>query len=130
MNRAMIHRIQIAAAVAALALGTVYAQKKDTKDADAKDDSTPEVFCPVMRTGQLCSDGTTATLKVTEAQSAQWHVAVRRYNKAVDEATKQLQADAKTVLTPEQVAQVDRWFAVGLNPEINKLIYASEKKSK
>lgn len=128
MNRAMIRRIQIAVAIAALAMGTVYAQKKDSKD--AKDDSTPEVFCPVMKTGQLCSDGTTETLKVTEAQTAQWHAAVRRYNKAVDAATKQLQADAKTVLTPEQAAQVDRWFAVGLNPEINKLIDASEKKSK
>lgn len=85
-------------------------------------DETPGVFCPTMKTGQLCSHGTSDLLKLTGADRDKWIAAVRRYDMAVDAATVQLQQDAKNLLTPEQSAEVERWFAKGLNPEINKIL--------
>jgi len=32
--------------------------------------------------------------------------------------------DAEGVLTPAQLAQLKAWFAVGLNPQINELLYS------
>lgn len=89
------------------------------------------VFCPTMKTGQLCSHGTSDILQLSGSKRDQWIEAVRRYNKAVDAATIQLQEDAKTLLSPEQETEVQRWFAKGLNPQINKLLLArSAEKSK
>jgi hypothetical protein len=31
--------------------------------------------------------------------------------------------DAEGVLAPQQVAQLKAWFAVGLNPQINEILY-------
>jgi len=80
-----------------------------------------------MNTGQLCSHGTADTLELSGAKKDAWVAAARRYNKAVDEATKQLQEDAMALLTPAQMAEVERWFAKGLNPQINQLLQASAK---
>ncbi len=113
----------------ALALGRLYAQPNPADHqhaqaalaATAKDEE-PGVFCPTMKTGQLCSHGTSDLLQLSGDKKDQWVAAVRRYNKVVDQATLQLQEDAKTLLTPEQSAEVQRWFAKGLNPEINKIL--------
>jgi hypothetical protein len=75
-----------------------------------------------MKTGQLCSHGTTEALRLTGPKAEQWVAAVRRYNRAVNEATSQLQADAQTLLTPQQAAELNRWFAVGMNVEMNKML--------
>jgi hypothetical protein len=91
---------------------------------------TPEIFCPTMKTGQLCSHGTTDALQLSGAKANQWLNAVRKYNEAVDAATKQLQNDAKTVLTAQQAAELQRWFAVGLNPEMNKILQQSTNAKK
>ena len=83
------------------------------------------IFCPTMKTGQLCSHGTANNLKVTGTpQEEKWGEFARKYNRAVNTATEQLFKDAETVLTPEQQALLKAWFAVGMNPQINDLLYA------
>ena len=82
----------------------------------------PTIFCPTMTTGQLCSHGTADALKLSGEKRDRWVEAARRYNKAVDAATKQLQEDVKSSLTPEELALVQLWFAEGLNPEINRIL--------
>ena len=86
----------------------------------------PTIFCPTMTTGQLCSHGTADALKLSGAKRDRWVEAARRYNKAVKAATKQLQEDVKAVLTPEEQALVQMWFAKGLNPEINRILAAKQ----
>jgi hypothetical protein len=83
------------------------------------------IFCPTMKTGQVCSHGTAATLGVTGTpQEEQWVAFARKYNRAVNAATEQLFTDAETILSPEQLKSLKAWFAVGLNPQINDLLYA------
>ena len=90
-----------------------------TSPADEKD-----IFCPTMKTGQLCTNGTTNVLGLTGANQEKWRELTRKYNKAVDAATLELFKDAEGVLTPAQLAQLKAWFAVGLNPEINQMLNA------
>jgi hypothetical protein len=70
--------------------------------------------------------GTVGALNLSGQKQEQWLAAVQRYNKAVADATTQLQADAKGVLTPAQIAQVNKWFAVGMNVQINQLLASSK----
>lgn len=95
-----------------------------TPKAPAADASTvPEVFCPTMKTGQLCSHGTADTLKLAEPKRAAWIALARKYNKAVDEATVALLAESKSLLSPEEHLMVQRWFEKGLlNTRINTLL--------
>lgn len=81
------------------------------------------IFCPTMKTGQLCSHGTAQVLGLKGADAEAWQVLARKYNKAVDAATVQLFKDAETSLTPKQVELLKAWFAVGLNPQMNELLY-------
>ena len=83
-----------------------------------------DIFCPTMKTGQLCTHGTTNVLGVSAANQAKWVEIARKYNKAVDTATLQLFKDSEGVLTPAQLTQLKAWFAVGLNPEINQILNA------
>lgn len=82
------------------------------------------VFCPTMKTGQLCSHGTANIFGFKDDKAEQWMVLSRKYNKAVDAATLELFKDAESVLTPDQLKQLKAWFAVGLNPQINDLLYS------
>ena len=82
------------------------------------------IFCPTMKTGQLCSHGTATILQLKGEKQEQWILFAKKYNKAVDAATLELFKDAEKVLTPEQVSQLKAWFAVGLNPQINELLYS------
>jgi hypothetical protein len=82
------------------------------------------IFCPTMKTGQMCSHGTAATLKLEGETADAWIALARKYNRAVNAATEQLFTDAEAVLSAEQVAELKAWFAVGLNPQINDLLYA------
>jgi hypothetical protein len=91
--------------------------------AAASADDEVAVFCPTMKTGQLCSHGTANILQLKGQQKEQWIDLARKYNKAVDAATLQLFKDSEATLTPEQVTLLRAWFAVGLNPEINDLLY-------
>jgi hypothetical protein len=82
------------------------------------------IFCPTMKTGQLCSHGTSNVLGLTGAKQEKWVEIARKYNKTVDAATLQLFKDSEGVLTPVQMAQLKAWFAIGLNPQINELLYS------
>jgi hypothetical protein len=122
-------------AVAGLAIGVgaqhAEHQQPAAKPAAAKQAAAaaeiPEVFCGTMKTGQLCSHGTPTALGLTPEQTKVWVAAVRKYNKAVNDATLALQADAKGTLNAAQMAEVDRWFAVGVNPQINQLLAAPSR---
>jgi hypothetical protein len=98
-----------------------YAQQHEHTTPAAPRD--PDIFCTTMKTGQLCTHGTAANLGLTGQKQEQWTEFARKYNRAVDAATLQLFKDAETVLTPQQLAQLKTWFAVGLNPQINEILY-------
>lgn len=112
------------------ASGTFYAQEQagqhaqHTRGTSSATNMSGAIFCPAKSTGQLCDHGSADVLKVTGAKRQNWSEAANRYNKAVEAAQKQLLEDAKTALSPEEYAQVEKWFAKGLNPEINRLLAA------
>jgi hypothetical protein len=87
----------------------------------------PEIFCGTMKTGQLCSLGTATLLGLTPANREAWLTAVRTYNREVNAAITKLQAQAQTTLNPAQVQEVNSWFAIGINPQINQLLMATAK---
>ncbi len=119
-----------------LALVTVNAQQHDhaapakpaasasTAKPAAAAEHKPEVFCGTMKTGQLCSNGTVTLLGLTPEKREEWIAAVRAYNKVVNEATVALQGKAKNTLSAAQAEEVNRWFAIGVNPQINQLLLA------
>lgn len=130
MTTTIIRRLIVVAAVVALGMGSLYAQQHPADHQEpakpaAKAD-VPEVFCATMKTGALCPSGTVSTLHLTGQKQQQWLTAVQKYNDAVTNATKQLQTDAKGVLTPAQIAQVDKWFAVGVNVQLNQLLASAK----
>ncbi len=75
-----------------------------------------------MTTGQLCSEGTSAVLRVDGKTREQWVTAARKYNKAVGAATEQLMKDARDILTPDQMVELTTWFEKGFNTQINQLL--------
>ena len=113
---------------AALSLAS-YAQQHDHSGhhesaavVSAEDDMA--IFCPTMKTGQLCSHGTANIFGLTGNKQEKWVEIARKYDRSVDAATLQLFKDAENVLTPAQMVQLKAWFAVGLNPQINELLYS------
>jgi hypothetical protein len=103
-----------------------YAQQEDHSQHQTQAQKAVEeehIFCPTMKTGQVCTHGTAATLGVAAEQNDQWVAMARKYNRAVNAATEQLFKDAEGVLTSEQQKLLKAWFAVGLNPEINQILY-------
>jgi hypothetical protein len=48
------------------------------------------IFCPTMKTGQICSHGTAASLHLQGPKSEAWVALARKYNRAVNTATEQL----------------------------------------
>jgi len=140
MKNVLAQSVAVGVLVSSVALGTVKAQEHDhaaATAAAAKAAAKPataakpavqaeaEVFCGTMKTGQLCSHGTSTLLGLSADKSAAWLAAVREYNTAVNTAIMALQAQAKTNLSPVQVAEVNRWFAIGINPQINQLLASS-----
>ena len=123
-------------ALAALALAAPVAQEHDhSAPAAAKPaaapaataEPRPEIFCGTMKTGQLGSLGTATLLGLTPATREAWLTAVRTYNREVNAAITKLQAQSKTTLSPAQVQEVNSWFAIGINPQINQLLMATAK---
>ena len=138
MKRRIIEGTSIVGWIAVFALGVLHAQQHPAghqhpaaqTQAAPSSEAPATIFCPTMKTGQLCSHGTADALALSDAKREAWIAAARRYNQAVDEATKQLQAEAKSLLTPAELAEVERWFAKGLNPQINDLLRASTKRTR
>jgi hypothetical protein len=123
-------KIVLLLALVALVLNIVsYARQQSHADHENHSNNSAGVddvaiFCPTMKTGQLCSHGTSNVLGLTGANQEKWMEVARKYNKTVDAATLQLFKDAEGVLTPAQLTQLKAWFAVGLNPQINELLYS------
>ena len=118
--------------VASLITATAYAQHEHAAPTAAAQPAAAEpasqqqeLFCSTMKTGQLCTHGTLSALGLTGEKGQAWLAAVQKYNKAVNDATVALQAEARSNLTPAQMAEVERWFAVGLNQQMNGLLAAS-----
>jgi len=105
-------RYAVAAGVIALSLATVNAQQA----------AAPEVFCNTMQAGALCPTGTVSVLKLSGPKVQQWLDLVEKYNDTVEGASRTLKADARNILTPAQMAELDRWMEKGLNPEVNRLL--------
>lgn len=91
----------------------------------------PEIFCSHRATGQLCP-GNAQMFKLSGAQKERYEEALDNYNKAVAAAQKQFVADVKDKagLSPAEVALTETWFAVGLNPEINKILATKSESTK
>jgi hypothetical protein len=110
-----------------LSLGIVsFAQQEDHSQHQSQVGAAvakEHIFCPTMKTGQVCTHGTAATLGLTADRYDQWVAIARKYNQTVIAATLQLFEDAEGVLIPQQQELLKAWFAVGLNPEINQILY-------
>ena len=118
-----IFRLSIAVFVAAMSLATLDAgQRPAAQSSSAPAVSAPEVFCNSMQAGTLCPTGTVSVLKLSGPKVQQWLDIVNKYNEAVESATKQLKADSKSVLTPAQTRELERWMEKGINPEVNKIL--------
>jgi hypothetical protein len=114
-----IFRLGIAVIAVGLSLATLDARQRPAASAAA---AAPEVFCDTMQAGALCPTGTVSILKLSGPKVQQWLDAVGKYNAAVLNATQQLKADARSVLTPAQIAELDRWMDKGINPEVNRIL--------
>ena len=104
--------------VVVLAVGvTSYAQESAVE-------KRSEVFCSAKKTGQLCNHGTADLLKLSGSKREQWTKITNRYNTRVEAATQDLLKEAKTLLSPEELAQVQIWLDKARNAELNKLLAA------
>ena len=118
----MTFRIGVAATIIGLSLATLDARQSPAPRPKSAAAPAPEVFCNTMQAGALCPTGTVSVLKLSGPKVQQWLDAVGKYNDTVESATKQLKADAKGILTPAQMAELDRWMNKGLNPEVNRIL--------
>jgi len=130
MKQLNLRMLIIAVLFALFAVGTFYAQEhpaahQDKMDMSKMTDSTsqPEIFCSRLGTGQLCP-GNAQMFHLSGAKKERYEEALNNYNKAVGAAQKQFLADAKNKvgLSQAELALAETWFAVGLNPEINKIL--------
>src|SRR5579862_3690626 len=100
MRRTSISAVAIVAMTALFAWATLHAQQSPAvhqhdmpmppgmvMPAAGQSDAVAEIFCPTMKTGQLCSHGTCDALHLSGVKADQWVAAVRKYNRAVDLAT-------------------------------------------
>ena len=116
-----IFRVGIAVIAVGLSMATLDARQRPASQQTAVA-GAPEVFCNTMQAGALCPTATVSILKLSGPKVQQWMDAVGKYNGAVLNATQQLKADAKSVLTPAQIAELDRWMDKGINPEVNRIL--------
>ena len=116
--------IAFAANIASFAQQHDHAEHQNQPNSSASADDDVAIFCPTMKTGQLCSHGTSNVLQLTGEKQQKWIKMAQKYNRAVNSATLELFKDSENVLTPEQQTKLKAWFAVGLNTEINELLYS------
>ena len=88
------------------------------------------MFCSGLPTGQLCLHGSPNVLKLNGTKKERWIEAGGQYNKAVDTATKKLLAQAKTILSREEYASVEKWFAKSLNVLLNEQLIGTQASHK
>ncbi len=120
-------KLHVVWAVMAMFAGATFTLAQDHaqhQEAALELTTEPEhIFCPTMKTGQICTHGTAANLGMTGEKMQEWQAIARAYNRKVDAATEQLFRDAEATLTPDKVELLKAWFAVGMNPEINEILY-------
>lgn len=115
-------RLGIAIIGIGLSLATLDARQRPAGRQQPAAAPAPEVFCNTMQAGALCPTGTVGLLKLSGPKIQQWLNAVGTYNEAVEDATTQLKAEAKGILTPAQITELDRWMDKGINPEVNRIL--------
>ena len=115
-------RIGIAVMVAGLSLVTLDARQRPAERQQSAAAPAAEVFCNTMQAGPLCPTGTVSVLKLSGPKVQQWLDVVGKYNDTVENAAKELKADARGILTPAQMAELDRWMDKGINPEVNRIL--------
>ena len=115
-------RLGLAVVVVGLSLATLDARQTPAGRQSAAVAPAPEVFCNTMQAGTLCPTSTVSILKLSGPKVQQWMDAVNKYNAAIDNAAKALKAESKSVLTPAQMTELDRWMDKGINPEVNKIL--------
>src|SRR5712691_1434839 len=122
--------------MALFAVATFYAQEHGAGQQGKMDmakmtdaSGAPEIFCSHMGTGQLCP-GNAQMFNLSGAKKERYEEALNNYNKTIGAAQKQFLADTKDKvgLSPAELALTESWFAVGLNPEINKILTTKTKK--
>jgi len=84
-----------------------------------------EVFCAHLSTGQLCTPGTARIPRLDGSKRDPWNEMARRDNEAVAAATRQLLEDAKTTLSPQEFAMVEKWFGHEINEQLNRQVLAA-----
>jgi hypothetical protein len=82
-----------------------------SKASASREPSSNPVFCPVKSAGQLCDHGTAAILSLKGEKRAQWSKMVEEYNRTVQSAQNRFVEQARKVLPPDQLVQVQKWFA-------------------
>ena len=115
-------RLGFAIIAVGLSLATLDARQRPAEPQQTAAAGAPEVFCNTMQAGALCPTATVSILKLSGPKVQQWLDAVGKFNTTVLNATQQLKADAKSVLTPAQIAELDRWMDKGINPEVNRIL--------
>lgn len=124
----MMRTLTMAVVMGAFAVVTPQAQDHTGHQMPAaKAAAAPEIFCATMKTGALCPHGTAGMFQLSGEKQKQWLTAIAKYNQAIEAAIQQLQSDAKPALTPAQMAQLDKWFAVGVNTQLNQLLAPSTR---
>jgi hypothetical protein len=130
VKRSNLKVVVTAVLIALFTVGTFYAQEHSAAHQGKMDmsrmtdsSSTPEIFCSRLGTGQLCP-GNAQMFNLSGAKKERYEEALNNYNKAVAAAQKQFLSDAKDKigLSQAELALAETWFAVGLNPEINKIL--------
>ena len=116
-------------ALAALVGAAVLAQSQQHGQQARHQEPELEVFCSHLSAGQLCLGGTPNVLKLDGAKKEQWLAVAREYNKSVDASTKQLLAQAKSILSPQEYATVQKWFDHGLNEVLNTVLIGGQAKT-
>ena len=95
------------------------------QQAQAAGHPAEEVFCSHLSTGQLCSPGTAAILKLDGAKRERWSAIARKYNQGVAATTKQFLEEAKAMLSPQEFSTVEKWFTHDLNEQLNRQVMAA-----
>jgi hypothetical protein len=119
-------QVGVVAAVAMLAAGAWIGSTAERQPASPPQGAgKAEIFCENLSAGQLCLHGTIDVLKLEAARQAKWREAGRRYNQAVEAATKQFLGEVKELLSPEDYARVAQWFDKSVNAYLNQRLLAT-----
>lgn len=125
MTRVRTAMWSVIAAVMGIALLSAEAQNSSPTQSPSA--AKQEVFCEGLSAGQLCPTGSSAVLRLEGAKKERWLAATKKYNDAVDVATKTFLAEAKATLSPQEYASVEKWFDKNLNVLMNERLLSGTR---